>query len=278
MTDAIGFFLGACLRNRNTLLGRAALAACLMLGVVRGARAQEPLATPPDAPEFMSRFDAHLSAAGLASDDPRYSWDTQWGGDFDFVDYVRGRLTFFADYQALLGHEVRLFDPSQGNYVLAVSGSARVKGIEFAGVLHHVSRHLSDRPKRVAVAFNALELRVMKQVPLGKNTLAVRLEGGPVIARAFLDYHWMAVGEATLRRPVSPHTAMYGRANTEVYVVDRSVFDRATQHGGRLEGGLRVTGKGGALELFGGYERMIDAHQFDLLPLSWAFAGFRLVN
>jgi hypothetical protein len=262
----------------GSLMGCAVLAACLVLGVAGRAQSQEPRPDPPDNAEFMSRFNAQLSAAGLASEDPRFSWDTHWGGDFDFLDYVRGRFSFLADYQALLGKEYRLFDPNQGNYTLAVSGSVRAKGLEFVGVLHHVSRHLSDRPKREAVAYNAAILRVMGLASLGKSTLAVRLEGGPVVARANLDYDWMAVGETRLRRLVSPHVAVYGTAHTEVYVVDRKVYDRINQHGGRLEGGLHLTGKGGSLDVFGGYERVIDAHQVDLVPMSWAFAGFRLVK
>ena len=145
-------------------------------------------------------------------------------------------------------------------------------------MLHHVSRHLSDRPKRVAVAYNALELRAMGQVQVGKSTLALRLEGGPVLARAFVDYASMYVGEATLRRQASPHAALYGRASTVVYVVDQSIYDRGDQQGGRLELGVSLTGRGGALELFGGYEQVVDGYQLELVPKSWAFAGFRLVK
>jgi hypothetical protein len=268
MSDTLGSFMR-----------RAALAACLTLAGSDLVSAQQPLATPPpESPEFMPRFDAYMSAAGLANEDPRFSWDTHWGGNFDFVDYVHGRLSFLADYEALLGKEFRLFDPNQGNYTLEVSGSVRIKRIEVAAALHHVSRHLSDRPKRVAVAYNAVELRALGQTSFKGNTLAARLEGGPVVARAYLDYKWMAVGEATLSRQVSPHVTAYGRAYSEVYVVDRNIYDRSSQQGGRFEAGVKITGKGGALELFGGYERVVDAHQFDLLPLSWAFAGFRLVN
>ena len=67
------------------------------------------------------------------------------GGDFDLVDYVYGRLAILADYEAVLGDELQLFDPNQASYTLEVSVSARLRGTELAGVLHHVSRHLSDR-------------------------------------------------------------------------------------------------------------------------------------
>ena len=97
-----------------SFLGRAALAACLVLAAVR-ADAQDPLPNPPTTAEFMSRLNVHMSAVGLANDDPRFSWDTHWGGDFDLADYVKGRLTFLADYEAILGHEYRQFDPTQSN-------------------------------------------------------------------------------------------------------------------------------------------------------------------
>ena len=262
----------------GSLARRAAAAACLLLTFAAYPAAQQPLVETPAAPEFMSRFDFQMWAAGLASDDVRFSWDTHWKGDFDFLDYVHGRMSFVADYEAVLGHERRLFDPSQGNYTLETSGSWRIRGTEFAAVLHHVSRHLADHQKVEAVAMNALLLRVMRQVDEGPTSLALRIETGPVIARAFVDYSWMTYGEATFRRTVSPHVGFYGRGYADVWGVHPSVYHRSTQAGGHFEAGVRLNGKAGALELFGGYERIIDAYQLDLLPMRWAFAGFRLLN
>jgi len=263
----------------GSIARRAALAACLLLTVALPLAAQEPLPGPPPAtPEFLSRYNFHLAAAALASDDNRFSWDTRWGGDFDFVDYVKGRMMFLAEYDAVLGNERRLFDPNQGNYILAVSGSWRIRGTEFAGVLHHESRHLADRDKEIAIAWNAFVLRGMRQVNVGKNTLALRFEGGPVIARAFVDYTWTAVGEATLRRTISPHVGVYGRLEGDFWGVDKEVFQRSNQNGGRVEAGFRFGGKGGALELYGGYEKVVDAYQLEPVPKQWAFAGFRIVN
>jgi hypothetical protein len=254
------------------------LAACLTLTIVSRAFAQQPLAAPPASGEFMPRFDFHMSAAGLSDPDRRFSWDTHWGGDFDFVDYVHGRLMFLADYQVVLGDEYRMFDPNQSNYTLAVSGSVRVKGTELAGVLHHVSRHLSDRPNRGAVAYNALELRLLRRLDFGRQSLELRLEGGPVVARAFVDYVGIAVYDSTLRRNVSPHTGVYGRVYADYYAVDPELAGRPNQSGARVEAGVRLTGKRGALDLFGGYEKVVDAYALDRQSREWAFAGFRLVN
>ena len=90
-------------------------------------------------------------------------WDTHWGADFDLVDYVKGRVSFLVDYQAVLGNEFRPFDPNQGNYMLEFSGSRRLGRTELVGAFHHVSRHLSDRPKRQAIAMNVLEGRVLRR-------------------------------------------------------------------------------------------------------------------
>src|SRR5262245_21298052 len=207
MTDSVGSFLR-----------RAVLAACLTLIAAPASHAQEALKTPPPtSTDFMTRFDFHMSAAGLAGEDPRFSWDTHCGGDFDFLDYVIGRMAFLADYQAVLGREVRLFDPNQGNYTLEVSGSARIRQLELVGVLHTVSWHPCDRPNRVAIAYNSVELRALGRRTFGKTTIAGRLEGGPVVARAYVDYSGVAFAEAKLDRPISPRLTVYGTARGDFY-------------------------------------------------------------
>ena len=80
---------------------------------------------PPSTPQFMTRFDFEIVANALSGEDPHFSWDTHWVGNFDFVDYVYGRLSFEADYQAILGEEFRPFDPYQSNYYLSAAASYR---------------------------------------------------------------------------------------------------------------------------------------------------------
>src|SRR5262245_53335906 len=105
----------------GSLIHRALVALVLMI-VALPAAAQQPLAEPPASPQFMPRYAFHLSAANLVVDDDRFTWDTHFGGDFDLIDYVRGRMIFLADYQAVLGSEIRPFDPYEGNYTLGVAG------------------------------------------------------------------------------------------------------------------------------------------------------------
>ncbi len=253
------------------------MAACLLAFIAIPAAAQSPLSEPPSTAQFMPRYDFHLSAAALAADDERFRWDTHFGGDFDLVDYVHGRMMFLADYQAVLGSEFRPFDPNQGNYTLGVGGSVRLGGTEFMGVLHHVSRHLGDRPKRLAIAWNEIDLRVLRQFSSRGSTIDVRADAGAVVARADVDYLWTGSVDVTIRRDVRPGLGLFGRGLGQMVGVN-SLFDRDRQRGGRMEGGVRFSGAGGALELMVGVERVIDADPFDRLPLQWLYAGFRLVT
>jgi hypothetical protein len=262
---------------------RAALAACLTCALAPLASAQPPdqptVVPAPDAADFMPRYDFHLSAAALAVQDPRFSWDTHFGGSLDVVDYVRGRAGIYVDYEAVLGDEFRLFDPNQGNYTLEANASGRVtSSTEVVGMFHHVSRHLSDRPKRFAVAWNLLGARILQQVKLGDTTIDADLEGGRIVQNSYVDYVWIAELHLQARRPVSPRVGVYGRASGQWFGIDRSVANRGRQAGGVAELGLRVNGKAGAVELFAGAERRVDADPLDRTPKNWALAGFRLLG
>jgi hypothetical protein len=249
----------------------------VLLGVLP-ALAQQPIANPPTRPEFMSRFDFGMWAAALSHDDPRFKWDVHWAGDFDLVDYVLGRATFVADYEALLGNQFRPFDPYQSNYLLEAAGSARIGKTEVFGVLNHVSRHLGDRPKRVAVAENSLGPRVLRRLSSARTTFDLRGDWRKVIARAYDDYTWIGSAEVTARRPFTARASLYGRAFGETYLVDKSIAGRDRQDGGRLEAGVRVNGSAGGMDFFAGVERVVDADPLDRTPRQWAFAGFRLVG
>jgi len=244
----------------------------------------EPLPNPPAAPAFLPRYDLRLAAAALTDDDIHFRWDAHWRGEFDLVDYVRGRTTLLADYQVVLGNEFRPFDPYQSNYTLAVASSVRVDRTELVGVFHHVSRHLGDRTKRrldgsdEAVAVNMILGRVLRRIDAGRTTVDLRGDVGRAVARAYVDYTWTAVGDVTARRTLNGRAGVYGRGIVELLGVDPAVADRGGQHGYRVEAGVRLAGGRADLELFGGYERVIDADPLDRQPRTWGFAGFRVLN
>ncbi len=266
----------------GSLMRHAARAVCLTLILVAPARAQGPIepeiAPPSPSPDFLTRYDFHLSTAALSSSDPRFAWEAHFGGDLDIVDYGVGRATILADYEALLGNQFRPFDPYQGNYTLEAAASARVAGTEVQGLFHHESRHLGDRPKRFAVAWNVLGVRLLRRLELGDQQLDIRATAGRLVQQSFVDYDWTADLDLLVRRPISDRVGVFGRAYGQVFTVDGSRPTRGTQYGGRLEAGVRLKGRAGAIELFGGVERRIDADQVELEPERWALVGFRILS
>jgi hypothetical protein len=258
-----------------------AAAACVTLLVAVPVFAQqEPLATPPVSAQFLSHYDFHLSAAALASDNPRFSWDTHFGGDLDIVDYVHGRASTAIDYEAVLGNELRPFDPNQGNYTLELSSSYRINRTEIAAIFHHVSRHLSDRPKISPVAWNILGVRVLREAALKKTTIDMVADFGGTTEKANVDYRWAGNVDVVVRHLVAPRAALFARGTGHLMSVVPSpgLPARHTQTGGVAEGGIRLVGEAGVGELFVAYERRFDAYPLGFLPEHWSMVGFRLLR
>src|SRR5262249_44318061 len=203
----------------------------------------------------------------------RFSWDAHFGGSLDMVDYVAGRAGIYVDYEAVLGDEFRIFDPNQGNYTLETFATARLGSrTEVVGMFHHVSRHLSDRPKRFAIAWNLLGGRLLHQVKAGDATIDVDLEGGAIVQHSYVDYSWIGELHLQARKPVNRVVAVYGRVFGQLVGVNGDVPGRGTQRGGSAEAGLRLRGGAGTLELFAGVERRVDADPLDRQPHQWALA------
>ena len=249
---------------------RRAVFAFILLACAARANAQGTL-------QFFPRYDFHLGAEHLSQQDPRFVWDTNYGGEMDFVDYGVGRLNFTANYEAMLGEQFRAFDPNQGNYLLDLSSSYRTRGYEMAALLHHTSRHLSDRFKRMPVDWNMFGADVRRDVRRG--AVLIRPHGNllAVLLKSNVDYRWEANGGVDLRVPVRPHVSAISGGNLRLVGVDES-RSRGTQTGGRVEGGVRFEGERGAIELFVAGERRIDAYPLDASSLSWFSAGFRFVS
>jgi hypothetical protein len=264
---------------------RAAFAACLFLAASSSfAQNAPPAVTFPDSSEFFPRYDFHITGDALSANDPRFTWDTQVGGNFDAVDYVRGRVTILADYQAVLGRELRPFDPNQGNYTLEFGASGRVgSSTELFAMFHHVSRHLGDRAKTRSIAWNVVEARAYELWIEDRTRVEIRADAGKVVQNSWVDYTWTGDLDVLVRQTINDHVGVYARGYGEVFGVNQASTDspipsRGTQAGGRAEGGVRFIGQGGAIELFVGFERVVDADAFQAVPLSWAFAGFRIAH
>jgi hypothetical protein len=271
----------------GSLIRHAALAACLILliAIAAPAAAQMPQpiqVPPPPAPEFLPRYDFHMSIYRLVHDLPpteqRFSWDSHFGGTFDLVDYVHGRGSVTIDYEAVMGRELRPFDPNQGNYTLEAVMSGRAAGLELVGGFHHVSRHLSDRPKTGSVAWNEIIGRVLKRVAIDRTTIDLDFDGGRAVQHSFVDYTWIGELNVLVRHPVTPTAGLFAHASGQLFGVDGTIANRRRQSGGLLEAGVRLNGKGGSVEVFAGFERRVDAYPLDRVSQHWGLVGFRLLS
>jgi len=237
--------------------------------------AQNPVPSAPAGVEFLPRFDFHVSMEHLVSDDPRYVWDANFGGELDMIDYGRGRATFVANYQTVLGSQFRAFDPNQGNYTLEGSTSARIGALEAAGVFHHVSRHLSDRPKRFPIDWNMIGGRIGGSTASGRTALRGRLDVRGVIQKSYVDYRWEVETAGAARVELGRRMALVSSGSFRLVGVDGS-RDRGTQYAARGEGGVRLDGRGAALELFVTAERRLDPYQLEFSTATWLAVGFRI--
>ena len=262
------------------MIHRGISAALVILAAAAPATAQTTApqaAQSPAGTTFLSRFAFHVGMEHLSSPDPRFVWDAHWGGDLDLVDYGRGAVTFTAVYQTILGDEFREFDPNQGNYTLEGAASVRARPVEMAVVFHHVSRHLSDRPKRFPVDWNMLGARVRTGLTRGRTEVQSRLDLLSAVQKSFVDYRWELDGDARAQIRLTPRLAAVGVGGVRVVGVDGSRA-RGNQYGWRADGGIRLEGGAAALELFVAGERRIDPYQLEFSTATWFTTGFRLLS
>jgi hypothetical protein len=79
--------------------------------------------------------------------------------------------------------------------------------IEAAVILHHVSRHISDRPKPFAVAWNLLGGRLLPG-QAGTTTFDVRPRAARHAALAWTMW-WMGEANLQVRHPFNPHAGVF---------------------------------------------------------------------
>ncbi len=259
---------------------RPCVATLVLLGWAAAASAQ-PAANPQSqgsGVSFFSRGAFQMSASHLGgSDDPRFRWDTMFGGDLDLVDFTRGRLTFAAAYEAVLGEELQKFDPNQGNYLLEGALSGRFRPFEAWLVFHHVSRHLGDREKNEPVDWNMVGGRVSRSFLVDGTYLETRVDLRGVIQKSFVDYDWEFDTWARADRLFRPSAGVFAGGGVRYVGVDGSA-GRGNQTGYLAEGGLRYEGAGAAVELYAGVERRIDPYPLEFSTATWFIAGFRLLS
>lgn len=272
-------------RGRAALAVRSALAAsgvwtlAFLLLAVAPTRAQEAPSTPPgQAPSFLADYNFHIDVEALSSADPRFSWDASVGGDIDVIDFGVGRVNLLANYEVVMGDELRPFDTNQGNYTLEASVALRVRGTEFSGVFHHVSRHLADRPKPASVAWNVLGVRMQRRFVTGSIAADVGSSIGAIVQHASVDYAWTGDLRARIAHRLAPSFQLFGGGSVDWFGIDEARSARDTQWSGRIEVGVRIGGRAGDVEVFVGYARRADAYPTESAARRWPLAGFRIVG
>jgi hypothetical protein len=237
----------------------------------------QPSDEPTRTVEFLPRTAFHMAAEYLSDDDPRFMWDADFGGELDIVDYGVGRFTFEANYEVILGEEIRAFDPNQGNYILAGLVSARTGKTEVAFELYHQSRHLADRPKEPAIDWNTLGGRVRRNFMYRQAVIDARASLRGVFMKSSVDYSWELDAGVRTDVNVAPRVGLLAAANIRYLGVDGSL-ERGNQTGYIFEGGVRFEGRAGAIELFLAGERRIDPYPVEVGTAQWLKAGFRLLS
>jgi hypothetical protein len=230
-----------------------------------------------NAQEWFPRFDIGLDGQYVTSGDPRFNWIFDLDGQLDVVDADRFRTIFIVNYEAIAGEQFRRFDVNQGNYMLEGAWLFRVAGLELGPVWHHVSRHLSDRPKRFAIDWNMIALRAQDVHASGPLDLSWRADARATVTNAFVDYVWEVEAGGGISYRLAPRFAITARTNLRVTGVD-DTRARASQFAGLAEAGVRMEGRAAAAELFIGAERRVDPYPIEFGAASWFLAGLRLTS
>ena len=229
---------------------------------------------------FLTNYNFHLNAARLISSDDRFVWDTDFGGDLDFVDVQHFRGNLLVNFEGIIGEQLRAIDPNQGNFTIDVSAWWRpgVLVTELGATFHHVSRHLTDRDKESAIDWNMVGFQHTWPLPFRSWDIEIGYRALKTIQRSFVDYTAEVGGSLQALHVVHPRASLFLEAELTLVAVDQSEHGRNHQVGGRVEIGVRFHGGDGAGELFIARERRIDAEPFDLVPTTFTMLGFRFLH
>jgi len=229
-----------------------------------------------DGSGFMTRAAWLLSIAPLGADDPRFAWSTRSRVDLDVVQYPSGRVNLLFDNEIVLGRERREFDFNHGNITMETSASHRIASMDASVLFHHTSRHIIDRAASRVVAWHTVGGRVVRPLAAGRALVAPSVEYHKVVQHTFVDYTWMMQAALRVDRPLERGPRVFASGSVAVVGVDRALLNRGDQTGGRLEGGIRLAGRRAAIDLFGAFERRVDAYPYDRAAASLVEAGIRL--
>lgn len=242
--------------------------------------AQQMAPTPPapSAPSFVSRSLWRTSFSKLDSGDPRFAWIARVNADVDVVDYVRGRINFWGQYEGVLGMERRMLDLNHENFVVETSATLRVRAAELSAAFHHVSRHLSDRQLDGVVAWNTATIRAAHVLTARGTKYWGHLDFSKVLQHSAVDYRWIGTLEFNLEHPWTPRTTLIAAANGSLMWIRPGPSSRSRQCGARGEAGILFGGDHGGMEFYLAYETRSDAYPPSQRHADWLEVGFKLIG
>jgi hypothetical protein len=231
-------------------------------GVILGTLLSSLAAAAParaDGDWFLPEASARLEGARYLPSDDTQVWTAWIGAGADLVRAGRVSLEFTADVETILGHELRTFDANQANYHLTGAARLTFGSVKVAPFLHHVSRHLVDRPKIQAVDWNILGVRAA--VPLGGGRGFVGGSVGHTTQVSLVGYDWelTASGEVDLVR--ARFGAVYALLDLR-HVTAESVpaFPRGSFTDAKVEAGARWRSGARWLDTFAAFEHRNDVY------------------
>ena len=217
-----------------------------------------------------------LSALTGSEADRRFNWDTDLRLDVDLFDVGVARANLLANFETIIGGELRDVDPNQNNYVVDLSVFVRLPRGEIGGTFHHVSRHLGDRADQGSVSWNMVGVSYGDRFAVGPVRVAAGARAMGTVERANVDYTAQFEWYGDVEVPITSRAAVIGTAEGVIVPVERRMLMRTTRRGGLALGGVRFPTGVGAIDLYAGWEQRIDAGQFTRNTTRWYRFGLRL--
>src|SRR5437588_10012984 len=90
----------------------------VVLSAASGAAAQSPVAPASHPSPFLRDTAFYFQWGSFITSDPRFSWDAAMGLDLELFEYRGTRINFAADYEGVLGSELRPFELNHENFSL----------------------------------------------------------------------------------------------------------------------------------------------------------------
>ena len=237
-----------------------------------------PAPHAPPARGVLTAWHTTLDAVHLAGADagPRFDWDVDLRVDADLLDLGFVRANVLAQVETIVGSELRDVDPNQNNYTADFTLFFRLPRGELGATFHHVSRHLADRADRGSVSWNMVGVSYGERFTFGAAQLDAGVRALRTTERAGVDYTAQIEWYGALEAPLNPRLSFIAAADGVVAPVEREIFGRGAQRGGRLSAGVRLPAPAGAIDLYAGWEQRIDAGQFTRDTTRWLRAGIRV--